>query len=511
MNHDQYEAFLARVREIGQIDSATQLLDWDAETYMPTKGLAVRAEQIATLTRLSHERMIDPALRDLIEKLDGDSGDEAAETNIREVKRLVLRACRVPPDLVERIARVSTHAKGTWQLARKASNFEHFRPHLEELIELRRQFADAIGYRVERYDALIDEYESGMTAAEISRLFDTLRGPLSEFVRAIADAPRRPDTGILHRNFPKETQRLWSRQMAQVIGFDFESGRIDESAHPFCSGTSPGDVRLTTRYQEDFFSSAMFGTLHEAGHGLYEQGLPDDHLFVPRGQAVSLGIHESQSRLWENFVGRSRPFWERFYPQCQLAFHEALGDVSLDDFYFAVNAVSPSLIRVEADEVTYNLHIILRFELERDLISGKLTARDLPAAWNDKMETLVGVRPDDDANGCLQDIHWSMGGFGYFSTYALGNLYAAQFFAKAQQDMPDLMEQIGRASTSISTVNTFARPNSCSGSPAARCRSNHSSTTSATNSYRSMVWMDDGVETDFSAEIRRASLRRGRP
>lgn len=444
MDHDAYNELISRLREIGQLDSTAALLDWDAETYMPKRGLDVRAEQLALLARLSHERMTDPAVGDLIERLDGQHDDEVAETNVREIKRLYRRATKIPTKLVERIARVSTVAKESWQKARANSHFDTFKPHLAELVDLRCQVADAIGYQEERYDALLDEFEPGMTTKEVARLFGALREPLSEFVSAIADSKANPNTSVLHRSFPVETQKLWCRQMAREIGFSFDSGRIDISTHPFCSGSAPTDVRLTTRYMEKFFNSATFGILHEAGHGLYEQGLPEEHLFTPRGQAVSLGIHESQSRLWENFVGRSRPFWERYYPQCRIAFSEALSDVSLDDFYFAINAVSPSLIRVEADEVTYNLHIILRFEIERDLISGKLAVGDLPEAWNHKMEHLVGIRPDNDAEGCLQDIHWSMGGFGYFPTYALGNLYAAQFFARAQSDIPNLMEQIGR-------------------------------------------------------------------
>ncbi|MCA9254228.1 MAG: carboxypeptidase M32 [Phycisphaerales bacterium] len=349
MNKDAYDDLLNRLREIGQLDATAALLDWDAETYMPKNGLGVRADQLALLARLSHERMTDPAIGDRISQLDEQCDDEVSETNVREIKRLYLRATKIPTSLVERIARVSTVAKESWQKAREHSNFNTFKPHLAELIELRCQVADAIGYQNERYDALLDEFEPGMTTKEVDRLFGALRGPLSEFVQAIADSGVRPDVSILHRDYSVETQKLWSRQMAAEIGFDFGSGRIDISTHPFCSGSAPTDVRLTTRYMEKFFNSAMFGTLHEAGHGLYEQGLPEEHVFTPRGQAVSLGIHESQSRLWENFVGRSREFWERYYPQCQVAFSDALSDVSLDQFYSAINAVNPSLIRVEAE------------------------------------------------------------------------------------------------------------------------------------------------------------------
>jgi carboxypeptidase Taq len=263
-------------------------------------------------------------------------------------------------------------------------------------------------------------------------------------VRQLAGARRQPDAAIIARHFPRPGQERMCRRLAEAIGFDFQSGRIDTSTHPFCSGTTPGDVRLTTRYQEDYFPCAIFGTLHEAGHGLYEQGLDAAHVFTPMGKAVSLGIHESQSRMWENFVGRSRAFWDCFYSEFQQAFPESLRDVPIDAFVGAINIVRPSLIRVEADEVTYNLHIILRFEMERDMIAGKLAVKDVPAAWNTKIYELFGIRPANDREGCLQDIHWSMGAFGYFPTYALGNLYAAQFYATAERKFPDLPERIRR-------------------------------------------------------------------
>ena len=439
-----YETFLGMIREIGQLEATAALLDWDSETYMPKRGLSIRAEQQSLLAKLWHAKQTDPKLGELLSTLDGEADGEAAATNIREMRRHYKRAVKIPMELVEQIARVSTVAKDAWLEAREASAFDKFAPHLQELLDLKRQVADAIGYESERYDALLDEYEPGATTEELKILFESLRKPLSAFVNELNEAKQKPDPSILDRRFPVETQKLWCRQSAEGIGFDFKSGRIDVSAHPFCSGTGPSDVRLTTRYQENFFPSAVFGTLHEAGHGLYEQGLPLEHVFTPRGQAVSLGIHESQSRLWENMVGRSRAYWERYYLQCQTVFPEALEGVSLDDFYRAINTVRPSLVRVEADEVTYNLHIILRFEIERDLIEQRVTVNNVPDAWNAKMKELLGITPNSDAEGCLQDIHWSMGSFGYFPTYALGNLYAAQFYAAAERAMPDLTEQIRR-------------------------------------------------------------------
>lgn len=439
-----YEAFHKAIREIGQLGSIEGLLDWDSETIMPDGGLSARAEQISLIATLAHERRTSPTLGELIEQLDSRVDDPIEQSNVREARRMYERASRVPAELVTRLSRVSVLAKEAWGKARAGSDFPAFAPHLSELVNIKRHIADLIGYTGERYDALLDEYEPGMTSAQVEEVFTALRGPLCEFVRRLAHAPRKPDSSVLHRNFPRAAQESFARHLAEAIGFDFSRGRLDVSKHPFCGGTGPADVRLTTRYYEDFIAPSVFGVLHEAGHGIYEQGLPEAHMFTPAGQAVSLGIHESQSRLWENFVGRSREFWEGMYGACQRAFPDALGSVSLDAFHGAINTVSPSLIRVEADEVTYNLHIILRFEIERALIGGTLEVRDIPAAWNGKMRELLGVSPPNDAQGCLQDIHWSAGMFGYFPTYALGNLYAAQFFEAALRAIPNLRDELRR-------------------------------------------------------------------
>lgn len=439
-----YEAFHSAVREIGQLGSIESLLDWDSETIMPEGGLSARAEQISLIATLAHERRTSPQLGEMLEQLQGHVDDPVEQTNVREMRRAYIRATKIPAELVTRLSKVSVIAKEAWGKARAASNFAAFAPHLVELVEIKRHIADLIGFKGERYDALMDEYEPGMTSVEVQKVFSAIRGPLSDFVRQIVHSPRKPDSSVLHRHFPRAAQEAFGRKIAETIGFDFKRGRLDVSKHPFCGGTGPADVRLTTRYYEDFFSPSVFGIMHEAGHGLYEQGLPEKHMFTPAGQAISLGIHESQSRMWENFVGRSLEFWEKMYPDCQRAFPEALGGVSLDVFHGAINTVQASLIRVEADEVTYNLHIILRFEIERDIISGRLEVRDVPAAWNAKMKELLGITPPDDAQGCLQDIHWSAGMFGYFPTYALGNLYGAQFFEAAQRAIPNLRDELRR-------------------------------------------------------------------
>jgi carboxypeptidase Taq len=332
------------------------------------------------------------------------------------------------------MARVTTQAQQVWTDARAASDFPRFCPWLEKIVALKRREADAVGFKEHPYDALIDEFEPGTTTHSIRKLFDGLAAELAPLVAALLSSSRKPNRDILHREFPVAAQESFGRSAAETIGFEFQSGRLDVTTHPFCSGTGPGDCRITTRYNPKHFNESFFGILHEAGHGIYEQNLPHDRFGTPLGSAASFGIHESQSRLWENQVGRGRPFWEFFFPKAQQSF-SSLNDVKLDDFLFAINDVQASFIRVEADEATYNLHIILRFELEQGLMSGDLKPADLPSAWNERFKKLFNLTPPDDARGCLQDIHWSFGGIGYFPTYTLGNLYAAQFMERARQDL----------------------------------------------------------------------------
>jgi len=438
---DTYNRFIEKVREIGQLEAIEQLLEWDQETNMPERGLAARAEHMALAARMKHERRTSPELGELLSALDGSADDPVVATNVRETRRVYERAVKVPGDLVAKIASVSSMARAEWVGARKASDFKRFAPYLKELLDLKRQLADAVGFAGERYDALLDEYEPGARTSDLAQVFAELREPLAAFIREISSAAHHPDEAIVHRSFPRAAQEAFARKLAAAIGFDFQAGRLDVSAHPFCTGIAPGDVRMTTRYHETHFNSAIFGVLHETGHGLYEQGLDEGQRYTPMGQAVSLGIHESQSLMWENIVGRSRAFWEYFYPECRATFSKALKGVSLDAWVGAINVVKPSMIRVEADEATYNLHIILRFELERALLDGNLAVNDVPEAWNAKMEELLGIRPAGDAEGCLQDIHWSLGIFGYFPTYALGKLYGAQFWEAARRDIPDVEDR----------------------------------------------------------------------
>jgi len=447
---EAYDELIRRVREMATLGSCAAVLHWDRETCMPRKGAAHRAAQLALLAGMVHERFTDPRIGGLLAAVEGtevvaEPLSDAA-VNVRELRRAYDRATRLPRDLVEELARVTSLAQGEWVEARKASDFKRFQPWLEKIVALKMREADLYGHRGNRYDALIEDYEPGATTAWLEGIFGPLRDELVRLLDAIQGSGRRPDAAILQRAYPLAHQEIFGRLAAAAIGFDFEAGRLDTVAHPFCSGFGPGDTRLTTRYNERDFGDAFFSILHESGHGLYDQGLPAEHWGTPRGDCVSLGIHESQSRLWENLVGRSLPFWRHFFPIAQQFFPAALGGASLDGFYFAINDVRRSLIRVDADEVTYNLHIILRFELEQALLSGDLAVADLPGAWNERFAAFLGLTPPDDAQGCLQDVHWSHGGLGYFPTYTLGNLNAAQLFAAARAAIPDLEESFARGS-----------------------------------------------------------------
>jgi carboxypeptidase Taq len=444
-----YAELVEHLRQTATLESCAAVLGWDEQTYMPPGGAEHRANQLALLAGMCHERATAPHVGELLDELaqsDLASSDDLPLTaNIREARRDFERATKLPRRLVEELSRTSTLAQQAWIGARKQSDFPQFLPWLEKTVALKREEAEAIGYgEGVPYDALLDAFEPGMTASLVSRLFTPLRDELVRLIAAIADSGKTPQREILTRRYPVDAQREFSLAAARQIGFRFDEGRLDVAAHPFCTGLGPGDCRLTTRYDEHHFPGAFFGTLHEAGHGIYEQGLDRAAFGLPAGQTCSLGIHESQSRMWENFIGRSRPFWQHFYPRAREAFPEALAATSLDDFYAAINDVRPSFIRVEADEATYNLHILLRFELELPLISGDLAPADVPGVWNDTFTRYFGITPPDAAHGCLQDIHWSGGMIGYFPTYALGNMYAAQFFAAATRELGDLPAQFSR-------------------------------------------------------------------
>lgn len=404
---DAYAELVRRSKELGVLNSCAAVLGWDQQTYMPRNGNALRGEQMAFLATLAHQKFTDPKVGELLAAVEGSElvtdPESDAGANVRELRRSYNRATKLPPELVAELARVTTEAQMVWEQAKKKNDYASFQPLLARVVELKRREADAVGFTGHRYDALIEEYEPGTTVAELKELFAGLTKELAPLVRAIGEAAKKPDVSLLAREFPIDRQKVFAEAAAAAIGFDFEGGRLDTTAHPFCSGFGPGDCRITTRYNPRFFNEAFFGVLHETGHAMYEQGLPRAHFGTPVGVACSFGIHESQSRLWENQVGRSRPFWEHFFPRLKQTFPAALSDVSLDAFFFAINDVRPSLIRVEADEATYNLHIALRFELELALLSGDLTTADLPGAWNDRFKALFGLDVPDDSRGCLQE------------------------------------------------------------------------------------------------------------
>ena len=439
-----YEEVCQHARETAVLGTIEAVLDWDERTKMPLAAGEYRATQVTLLAGLIHRRWTDAEFgRKLTEladsPLDTEPHGDAAVT-IRRLKRAYDKRVKLPQKLVEELSRTAVLGQQAWQKAREQDDFPAFEPLLRKTIELKRQEADALGYKTCRYDALLDDYEPEERTANVARVLAGLREALVPLVAEIQASGRQPDVSILARRYPVEAQEAFGREVATAIGFDFSRGRLDKTVHPFCTGLGPNDCRITTRYDEQFVNMALFGIMHEAGHGIYDQGLPTEHHGLPLGEFVSLGIHESQSRLWENLVGRSRAFWNHFYPKAQQYFPEALGDVAVDDFFFAINDVRPSLIRVEADEATYNLHILIRFELEQALLEGELDVADLPEAWNTKYREYLAVEPSNNAEGVLQDVHWSAGLIGYFPTYALGNLYAAQFFRQAEADLGSLEE-----------------------------------------------------------------------
>jgi carboxypeptidase Taq len=430
-----YDELARRAREEALLDSCAALLGWDEETYLPRGGAEHRASQLALLAGLSHERAADPRVGELLADVEGSDQVSdplsACAVNVREWRRLYERQRRLPRSLVEELARTTTLAQQQWALARRASDFGLLRPWLEKVVTLQRRQAESLGGAT-LYDALLEEYEPGSTCREVAGLLDELRRALVPLLHAIQGSRRRPDRSVLRGVYPVERQQSFGAAAAAALGFDFGRGRLDVAAHPFCTSIGPDDCRLTTRYDPHDFSQAFFTILHEAGHGLYEQGLNLAHHGTPMGEAASLALHESQSRLYENLVGRIRAFWEYFFPKARQAFPQTLAGVSLDAFHFALNAVQPSLLRVRADEITYNLHILIRFELEQALLTGDLPVADLPAAWAEACRHHLGISPLDDANGCLQDGHWASGMIGYFPTYVLGNVFAAQIYARAE-------------------------------------------------------------------------------
>ena len=447
-----YDRLTSMLRDVSTLGSVGGLLGWDQETYMPAGAAPARARQASLLARLQHERLTDPRVGELLAACESDralnaAGSETA-ANLREIRRDYDKATRVPGDLVAELARAGSEAQDIWKQARAKSDFAMFAPALGRMLELTRRKAECLGIPKggELYDALLDQYEPDARAAEIEAVFNPLRERLSAFIAEVTQNGTPPDCSFLERKIPVDRQHAYGQAVLAALGFDFKTGRLDVTTHPFCSGMAPGDTRLTTRYSDNNFTDALSSSMHEAGHGLYEQGLPKSgpHEGTPLASSVSLGIHESQSRMWENLVGRSRPFWQWALPLANQHFDNAMADVSVDQMTAAMNTCTPSLIRVESDEPTYNLHVMIRFGIERALIRGDLSVKDLPGAWNEQYRKLLGVTVPDDRRGCLQDVHWSFGLIGYFPTYSLGNLYAAQMWETINEQIPDLDAQMAR-------------------------------------------------------------------
>ncbi|NSW85924.1 MAG: carboxypeptidase M32 [Syntrophobacteraceae bacterium] len=438
-----YARLLERGREISQLESIRALLSWDQRTSIPPGGHAHRAAQLATIAELLSIRVADPEMGEMLNRMEESEllRDPLSPmaVNVREWRRMHDRAVKVPRRLSVELARASAEGEMAWQQARGRNDWASFLPYLERIVELKHEEAGFLGFEDEPYDALLNDHEPGQTVRNIEPVFRTLREALVELLDRTASSHRRPCHGILRRNFPLSAQESLARTVVSRLGYDFHSGRLDTTAHPFSVFIGPGDVRITTRYDETCFRMAFFSAIHEAGHALYDQGFPAQYWGQPMGRAPSIGLHESQALLWENLVCRSFGFWVHIYPEVSKHFPE-LNGFSPEEFYFAVNEVRPSLIRTEADEVTYNLHVLMRFEMELALMRQEIDVMDLPGVWDQKMKAYLGIVPPDLESGVMQDVHWAEGAIGYFPTYTLGNLYAAQFFAAARRDLGDLDE-----------------------------------------------------------------------
>lgn len=448
----KYIEFINLVKTINELRAIEMLLEWDQQTYMPAQGVKDRALQLSTLSTLIHDKLTSKKMGNFLEELQKPKVQEKLskqqKANVREIAWEYHRAKAVPSKLVKEISKTKSESFNKWCKAKNKSDFKIFLPFFEKIVDLKKQEAEAIGYEEKLYDAFLDGFEPGFKSSEVENLFSGLEKKLVKIVSKIVEKGERPPTSFVKCGFPIDLQKKFNLELARKIGFDFERGRVDEAMHPFTAGTLH-DTRITTRYDEKDIRPALFATIHEGGHALYEQGFLEEHYGTPMAQPVSFGIHESQSRMWENFIGRGMAFWQYFYPRLKKFFPKQFKDRSSEEFYFAINDVWPSLIRVQADEVTYNLHILLRYEIESAMFEDALEPRDTPQVWNEKIEKFFNLEVPNDSQGVLQDVHWSEGYFGYFPTYTLGNLYAAQFFFKAKKELPKLDEKIGKGEFSL--------------------------------------------------------------
>ncbi|MBN1873357.1 MAG: carboxypeptidase M32 [Anaerolineae bacterium] len=443
---EQFKAYMARPLDLHM---AAAVLDWDQEVYMPEEGINARAELLATLNTLAHELETADEVRYLLEAAEAEVAGMDYESDdaslIRVARRDYDQQTKIPAELVARESRATSKAFVAWRKAREEKNFTKFQPHLQEIVDINREKAGCLGYKEHPYDALLNLFETGVTTAQVESLFNELKAGLVPLLQEIAARPPVDDTFLVERTYAEDRQWELTLLVLRDMGYNFKRGRQDKAPHPFTTNFSSTDVRVTTRLSPTLPQAGLLGSVHEGGHALYEQGIPEKFNRTSLGGGATLGLHESQSRLWENQVALSRPFWTYYFPIMRAFFPDALHDISFDRFYRAINKVQPSFIRVEADEVTYNMHIFARFELEKDLLTGDLKVADVPEAWNAKYESYLGITPPDDAQGCLQDIHWSHGTIGYFPTYTLGTAISAQLYAGALQDIPDLEAGFTRA------------------------------------------------------------------
>lgn len=446
-----YQKLLAKINEIHDLEKATGLLSWDREVIMPKAGDEIRIQQMATLRRLTHTLYTSDEMGQFIEDAAGELAGADYDSNeaslIRYLQRDYAESRKLPAEFVSRISQISGRARAAWVQARQEDAFASFQPWLEQIVALGQEMAELYGYEDEPYDALLDKYEPSMKTAQVRAIFAAAANETRPLLQAIQERGRPIDDSPLHQPFAIEQQQQFAHYIAAAAGYDFERGYLGTAVHPFASSFSRYDARITSRWYPNFLNPSLFGALHESGHAIYEQGTHPNLARTPLARGTSSGIHESQSRMFENIVGRSLGFWQAHYPRLQETFPSQLGQVTVTDFYRAINKVQPSFIRVEADELTYNLHIILRFELEQALIHKQLAVKDLPAAWNARFQELLGLTPPNNREGVLQDIHWSRPSFGYFPTYALGNLYAAQFFAAASQQNPTILAELDEGKT----------------------------------------------------------------
>jgi carboxypeptidase Taq len=442
----QLQDLKAELAEVTYMLQALGLLEWDQQTYMPSGAAESRAFQESTLHKVCHERRTSDMLGRLLDGAEKEVAGLDPESLDYQLVRMTRydfdRARKLPPEFVAESAHTNSLAMAVWGKARSEDDFASFAPWLQKSLDLAKRKVDYLGYDEQPYDALLGCYEAKMRTSEVNALFAEVRPVVVDIVKKVQANPGNANTEILSRRYPEDLQEKFARVVVRAFGYDFNRGRLDRTIHPFASAFSKDDCRITTRYDANFLPMALMGTMHETGHAMYEQNTGDDLRGTPLADGCSNSLHESQSRLWENLVGRSRGFWGQYFPLLQETFPDALGSESAESLYRALNVIEPSFIRVEADEVTYNLHIILRFELEQDLLMGRLKVSDAPEAWNAKVREYLGITPPTNREGVLQDVHWAMGGMGYFPTYSLGNFLSAQIFAKVVEDIPDLDQQI---------------------------------------------------------------------